>query len=636
MKKRSIDRKGGSLPLSQKVGPASPSHGTILILLAIVTVLAYWPICTAEFTSWDDFEAIAKNPTMLPPTLHSLKVWWTQPTADLWIPITYTTWGAIAAIAQVPGDSGPTLTPSIFHAANLLLHVLAVLVVFELLEFLIRKRWPAAAGAALFALHPVQVEPVAWAAGMKDVLYGLLALVAIWQYLLGVDAKGHGRKGRWHFAVATAVFALALLSKPTAIVVPIIAAVLVRAYPPRRTSASRASTWIILIWLAMAIPIMTVAHHFQPVPRAIEIVPLWQRPIVALDAIAFYIGKILWPIGLCIDYGRVPWRIFDTGQAYWTWIVPVAIAGLLLTWGRTSASSVEPRQRMLLAGAAVFVVGLLPVLGFVGFDFQGISTVADHYLYVPMFGVALIAAWLLALPAVNRHRPWAIGGAAVVLALLALRSFTLTWSWQDSDTLFHHVLAVNPGSSPANETLSDMALDAGDPRQAIAYAKASISGNPRRPHGWVKLANAYTAAGDKQNAIDAMRQACRMDPDEAQVHLGLGVKLVDVGQPVPAAEEFREALRLDPNSFEGQLDLSVDLFQMGQPDEAFAHIQRAAQIDPDNAAAPLTRGDFLRELGRWSEARAEYEKALRLRPGLKLATDRLAQLAAAATTRNAR
>jgi hypothetical protein len=153
--------------------------GSIFLLLAIVTVITLWPVCTAEFTSWDDTSAISKNPTMLPPTRHSLEVWWTQPTADLWIPITYTTWGAIAAIAQVPGDAGPSLNPYIFHAANLLLHVLAVLVVFELLEILIGKHWPAAAGAALFALHPVQVEPVAWAAGTKDVLYGLLALVAI-------------------------------------------------------------------------------------------------------------------------------------------------------------------------------------------------------------------------------------------------------------------------------------------------------------------------------------------------------------------------------------------------------------------------------------------------------------------------
>jgi Flp pilus assembly protein TadD len=382
------------------------------------------------------------------------------------------------------------------------------------------------------------------------------------------------------------------------------------------------------LWIIMAIPVTIVAHHVQPVPRAIEIVPLWQRPIVAFDAIAFYIGKILWPIGLCVDYGRVPWKIFDTGQAYWTWIAPVAIAGLLLTWGRN--------QRMLLAGAAVFVVGLLPVLGLVGFDFQGISTVADHYLYVPMFGVALMFAWLLALPVVSRHRLCAIGVVGLALALLAYRSFTLTWTWQDSDTLLHHVLAVNPTSGTANESLCDLAMAAGDPQQAIAYAKASISGNPRRPHGWAKLANAYSAAGEKQHAIDAMRQACRMDPGDAQVHIGLGVKLVDDGQPAAGAEQFREVLRLNPDSFEGQLDLSVDLFQMGRVDEAFAHIQRAAQIDPDNAAAPLTRGDFLRELGRWTEARAEYEKALRLRPGLKLATDRLDQLAAAATTRNAR
>ncbi|HEX4123189.1 MAG TPA: hypothetical protein VHY37_00570, partial [Tepidisphaeraceae bacterium] len=141
-------------------------------------------MCTGEFLSWDDNTFISGNHTLLPPTWHSVAVWWTNPDAGLWIPITYTAWGLLALTAQVPGETGPTLDPYVFHFANLLLHVLAALVVFRLLEMLIKRRWPAAAGAALFALYPVQVEPVAWAMGLRDILGGLLTLAAIWQYLI--------------------------------------------------------------------------------------------------------------------------------------------------------------------------------------------------------------------------------------------------------------------------------------------------------------------------------------------------------------------------------------------------------------------------------------------------------------------
>src|ERR1700733_6640765 len=157
------------------------------ILLIVCTLIAMGNLARNEFVSWDDSFNIYHNPHFNPPTLAGVAAYWAHPAYGLYIPLTYTLWGLLAMVAQVPPDAqGVSLNPWIFHLASIALHVLSVLVVFEILQLLIRNRVAACIGAMLFAIHPVQVEAVAWAAGMKDVLSGLLALVAIWQHLIYV------------------------------------------------------------------------------------------------------------------------------------------------------------------------------------------------------------------------------------------------------------------------------------------------------------------------------------------------------------------------------------------------------------------------------------------------------------------
>ncbi len=411
----------------------------LAVAVGLVAVAVFARLIGCGFTDWDDRGTIWGNPRLNPPSLAAVGFYWTtlgqNTPGQLYTPVTYTAWSALAAVAGRPVDAfGLRLQPAAFHAANVVLHATTAGLVYLLLARLSARRWPAAAGALLFALHPVQVEPVAWASGTKDVLCGLFSVAALLAYVAAVRATGRGPR-RWRYAVATASFGLAMLSKPTALMVPPMAAavdVLLLGRPVRTVAR-----WL-WPWAVLMIPCVLWTRAAQPAAWASP-VALWQRPLVAGDAVAFYLCKVAWPAHLGVDYGRRPGLVVASGLAYWTWLLPAAVAAAL-AWGR---------NRTLAAAAGLFVLPLVPVLGLVPFEFEFYSTVADHYLYLPMLGVALAATWGLArLPA----RPTAVA-AGLGLAALAARSVAAEPAWQDTQSLFANALVVNPRSFVACDML---------------------------------------------------------------------------------------------------------------------------------------------------------------------------------------
>src|SRR5829696_6553380 len=198
------------------------SRPAAALVLVAATLLAFYPVVTFDFVSWDDYETVARNPRLAPPTPASLATFWTRPHMNLYTPVTYTVWAVLAnAAPQRPTPPvNSTLNPRLFHALNLALHAAAALVVFAVLLDVFETTPAALGGAMLFALHPVQVEPVAWVSGAKDLLCGLLSIVALWQYLQYVrmrraDAEPSAPAERWRACgFATLALVLALLSKP--------------------------------------------------------------------------------------------------------------------------------------------------------------------------------------------------------------------------------------------------------------------------------------------------------------------------------------------------------------------------------------------------------------------------------------
>src|SRR5262245_38429701 len=373
----------------------------VAALLALVTLAVFWQVYGHAFVLWDDGLHVYENPYLQALTFDNIKAIWREPYAELYIPLTYTLWALIAAVAR-GGSPSPTagapFAPEFFHTLNLLVHLLSVLVVWRIVRLLLertvphtagrppwsRVEWAAGGGALLFAIHPVQVEAVAWVTGFKDVFCGFLACVAIWQYLCyacgeGPDgpaptpsrqveatASGNAARGKvpWslgHYGLATGVFVLALLAKPAAVVVPVVAWVLdVWGWP---------QTWrhrrpALLAWLGLAALWGLFTSRVQPPVSGTFIAPLWSRPLIAGDTVVFYLYKLVVPGWLGPDYGRSPkWLLEQWWPWYWlTGLVSWGL-GVWLWYKRT-------RVPWLAATAGVFVAGIFPVLGLAPFVYQ--------------------------------------------------------------------------------------------------------------------------------------------------------------------------------------------------------------------------------------------------------------------------
>jgi tetratricopeptide (TPR) repeat protein len=451
--------------------PAKSFSGWLLPLglLWAVILAVFWRAIFGDFLTWDDEPLIYANPHIAQPTLASLAWQWTHPHFFLFIPLVYTLWWLIAKATLALGAA--QLTPVSFHAANLLVHLASTSIVYLLLRRMFKNPWACFAGAAVFAVHPLQVEAVAWATGMKDLLGGCLMLAAIAVYLAAGDEPRKKFK-RW---AAIALYVAALLAKPSAVMAPVIALVLA-VLAQRR--AMRTVLLELLPWFLLAAVAAAVARRVQPA-AAVSAGPIWARPWIAADALGFYLQKLAVPIHLAIDYGRTPQRVIDDRDLLDA-AIAVAIAIVVI----------RLRKWQLTAALLLFAAALLPVLGFIPFEFQVRSTVADRYVYVAMLAAAMAIAFAAnALP-----RRIAVFLAALIIAGCAVLSFVQVNYWRDSQSLYTHALEVNPQSLTAAQDLAVVYDKSGQEDQAIAYYLKAIAIAPDDREEYDNLALALPRA----------------------------------------------------------------------------------------------------------------------------------------------
>ena len=531
-----------------------------IVLIAAAVVAVYWPLPGYGYSGFDDEANFYGNQWLMPPRWESVVRYWARPAFALYVPVTHTAWVAVAAVAYrdrpVPTEALP---PTLFHCASIAVHALAAVAAFALLGRLTGSRAAAACGALLFALHPVQVESVAWTSGLKDLLAGMFGLTALWLYVsaayarapitAGADDGGAAAAppGPWRarYALATGCFVLALLSKPSAVVVPVVAAVidalLVRR--PVRTIAAWTAPW-----LALSAVIAVVGKLVQP-GTGLETASLVMRPVVALDALGFYARQVVAPVTLTIDYGRAPGRLSRFADAYFLWIIPVALAAVAVVTRRRA-----PWVAAGLGSAGVFV---LPVLGLVKFDFQFYSTVSDHYLYAAMVGPALILAFALA----RYGNRFAYPVVAVVLVGLGVRSAVQLRHWESSFTLYTHALRANPDSLAANGNLGHIYLE----RSRAARKAGDEAG--------------FSAASDR--AIELFQNTLRLAPENAKMHRYLGDAYRTRGKPLAAIDHYRASLAADPRNGSTYAALAMALGLAGDLRGAADAMRQAIEIDPE-------------------------------------------------------
>jgi protein O-mannosyl-transferase len=510
----------------------------ILSIAAMTTLfaIAFAGVLRCGWVNWDDPLHVLDNPLLEAGSGAGAAVWQAG-YRGLYIPVSYCLFGAEARAARWLAGAGSASRPDalLFHAVSLVLHAVCVGLVWRLLLTLSADRAAAAAGATLFAVHPLQVESVAWISEQRGLLAAALGLVAVDRWT-ALWARGTP-PSRWNAIGGTVALIAALLAKPSAIVVPGIVAALAVFHggvPWRRIGSMLAP------WTVLALGCAVITKVLQA-PAADDAPPLAMRFVVAFDALAFYASKLVLPFNLCIDYGRTPTVVLADP---WAWCRAAACAAAV------GAIFLVPVCRPARLPLALWLVPLVPVLGLVPFTFQGISTVADRYTYLAMLGPAAGATALLAGSA-TRAVFIATSAGLVVLALVAAGQ---TMTWRDSLALNLHALGVNGGTRDTANNLGLACLDERRHEDAAVRFRQSIARDPRYPKSRFNLGLTYHELGLADEAERCYAAALAIDPCYTAAHNNLGILLASQGRLATAAEHFRAASR-GPGGREGSLNL---------------------------------------------------------------------------------
>jgi tetratricopeptide (TPR) repeat protein len=521
-----------------------------LWLLMVTAIAALGPVVSNQFFSVDDPAFIEDNEIEYPLDSKSFLDIWSRSTLGLYIPVPNIAWSLISEFARSDTEDPAKLgyaeypdqryDPSVFHAVSLACHILTAILVYACLIRLGVSSWGAFFGTGVFLFHPVQVEGLAWASLLKDLMATAFCSAALLLYLTYVDSKAEGKaKGiaRLSYFLATTSYLLALCSKPGAIMLPFIIGLigLVSLRRPFQTVLREMIPWALL---AIPIIIVTLNAQLEDAAAQFEMLDDYLRPLIALDALGFYLVKLAAPIELAFDYGRSPSQALGSFWIYVSWIPPVVL-GALAYLGRR-------RCPWFVVAYGVFLLGLLPVLGLRTFAFQTFSTVTDHYLSLSMLGVAIgvgggFDQWS------SRDKP---GVAAliigfVVLGSLGMKSHLQLRHWQDSHTIVEQAIDVNPNSWFSYRMLGLEHQLANRPDEALAHFRKSMSINGNT-FGHSGLFDSLNAAGDFERAYfvitDVVDRYHRGTDyfSRSQVNIRLG-------RAEDATRDLQQARELDPS-----------------------------------------------------------------------------------------
>lgn len=516
-----------------------------LILVAIFVLLVFRGVGGHSYV-YDDKVNVVGNPHLYPLSWENLKFYWTEPYANLFVPVTYSVLSVEAELAAKTNEETGrvTLDPAVFHYGNLVLHIVNAMLVLLLIRAIFGQTLPAMAGAMLFALHPLQAESVNWITETKGLVATMFALAAIWQYWKFAAGNQHPLAStpdqqrtnmpssqRWlHYGLATLAFTLALLSKPSAVAVPFVVLALDKGLLRRGFLATLTPT---IPWFALALAAVMVTRGEQLDSQFAYVTPLLYRPVIAGDAVAFYLQKLLVPWPLSIDYGRQPEYVLSMRSTYVLCLAPLVFAGVI--W-------LLPQGRTLLVFAAVFVFALLPMLGLVPFGFQNISTVADRYAYLALLGPAMALAWCI----VRFDRTGFYVAVAIGLFALGLMSHLQTLHWKNTITLFEHTLRVNDRSVTANLKLGNVYANT-NREMAERYYRAALEINPEDAGANGSLGTILFVRGDIREALQHLRASLATKPDNYLAHFSLAQALASLGDYPDAKSHYEQTLEFGPN-----------------------------------------------------------------------------------------
>ena len=557
-------------PWPDRDAGAAPARGgwaalIVAVSLAVVTLAVWSPITRADFINLDDNVYVTENQHVARGlTAEGIRWAFTNGYAGLWHPLA---WLSHMLDVQLFG-----LDPAGHHATSLVLHMANVALLFLLLRRITGTTWPPVVAAALFALHPLRVESVAWVAERKDVLSVFFGFLALHAYVSYAAARSLGR-----YALVLLTFACAVMAKPMLVTLP--GVMLLLDYWPLRGEGGReqqAPAWMALV--VEKLPLVAVAvmsgvatlraARAQSALVGLSDFSLPARLTTAAVSYASYLRKAVWPTDLSVYYplAGAPGTYQVSGSA------------LLLAGVSAFVFLARRRSPYLLVGWLWFVGTLLPVSGLLQ---TGGQAIADRFTYLPLTGLFIAVAWAVSdvrWPSIVRGFLGVATIAAVALLTVATRHELA--HWHDGVALFSRALEVTRDNWLAHESLGDALLKKGD----------------------------ADAAGDEFEA------ALRLSPFDAKIHYDLGVARVLQGQLDEAGAHFMDALRLRPDFADAEFNIGSILARQNRYPEAIVYFEQAVRHDPDSANAHAGYGTALLHVGRIDEAVAQLTEATRLDP----------------------
>jgi len=539
----------------------------ICLLLSAACLVVYLQLINYDFVNYDDELYVTKNPHIQAGVTLKSVIWaFTTGHASNWHPLT---WLSHMLDFELYG-----LNPMGHHWTNLQLHIANTLLLFIVLKLMTGAMLRSAFVSALFAIHPLHVESVAWVAERKDVLCAFFWMLSMYAY---VGYVRYPKKKRYYISLII-LFALGLMAKPMIVTLPFVLLVL-DFWPLSRFQSiiheqklNVFQAFNTLVWektplfalTAISCGITFFVQQHGGAVASIEALPLKARAANAIVSYTNYIGKMIWPLHLAVLY---PFREWNTEQ--------ILISGVLLLLISTLAVRIWQRHPYVPAGWFWYLGTLIPVIGLVQ---VGAQRMADRYTYIPLIGLFIIIAW--AMPDILskwRSRRIVLGtisGAMIILFMIC--SWFQVHHWRNGVTLFTHAVESTNNNS-------------------IAYCE---------------LGHALNEQGKRDEAIIQFKSALKINPYYAEAHYELGVTLEAQGNSTGAAKQYLETLRTNPNHVKAHNSMGIILAKQGNFKDSVYHYKKALQINPEYPGAYYNLGKIFSAQGKIEEAIYYYQKAL--------------------------
>jgi tetratricopeptide (TPR) repeat protein len=589
--------------------PAKPAALWIAVALALVTLAVFCPVTLFQFVRYDDTDFVTGNPHVQAGlTLKGLEWAWVNPVARNWHPVTMFTHMLDCQLFGVQ--------PWWPHLVNLLLHAANTVLLFCLFKRMTGAVWRSAAVAALFALHPLHVESVAWVAERKDVLSTFFWFLTTLAYVRYAEPrKLSGSNFKFFYGLSLLFFALGLMSKPMLVTLPF-TLLLLDVWPLGRMKSGAAAGRLAaekIPFFMLSAALCVVTYQIQEHGGAVlglRDLPLASRLANALVSYARYVEKMFWPRHLAGLYLRA---------GAWAWWQVALAASFLLT---VSALALAQRRRRpyLAVGWFWYAGTLVPVAGLVQ---VGMQTMADRYTYVPLIGLFVILVWggweLAAARGLARFAPAALAAALAVCAALTVRQELY---WKDSETLFKRMIDATPNNYMAHYNLGNFYSDENKTNEAISNLTAAIEEEPNYAEAHNNLGRILLEQKRYEEALRHYRAAVRVHPEEYLYCFNLANALADAAsarhdtnQFAEAADTYHRAMQLNPASSDAHQNLGLTWQAQGRAGEALAEFEQAALLNPDRADTWTQMGFLCAAQNNMPGAERAFRQLIRLQPG---------------------